>query len=282
MHQVPGSTLAPRGALLVVALVLVLAATACGGGDPSASAPTTRPPASTASTSAGAGTTVVRGAPRWDTVTTLKGTGATVTEPFTILKDSIQWRARWSCDGPGQLRITTDPPPRRPSPLVDGACPGKGEGFAIVSGDVRLKVEATGPWQVAVDQQVDTPLREPPFEGMATAPVLRQGTFYNIDKTAKGTAKIYQRADGARVLRLEGFEVTTNVDLFLWLSEAAAPKSSADASAPTAPHIVLGNLKSTVGDQNYVLPPEATPDKAKSLVVWCEPVHQAYGAASLS
>jgi hypothetical protein len=283
MHQVPGSTLARRGGLPVVALVLVLVAAACGGGASTAAPPSTVPPASTTSTSARGATTVVRGAPRWETVTTLKGTGATVTEPFTILADSIQWRARWSCDGPGQLRVTTDPPPRRPAPVIDEACPGKGERFAIVNGEVRLKVEAAGPWQIAVDQQVDSPLREPPFEGMASAPVLRQGTFYNIDKMAKGTARLYQRADGARVLRFEGFEVSTNIDLFVWLSEAASPKTTADAAAEGAPpHVVLGNLKSTLGDQNYVVPADVPTEKIKSIVIWCEPVRTVYGAATMA
>jgi len=222
---------------------------------------------------------VVRGGPRWETVTTLAGTGPAEPAEFKILADSIQWRARWTCDT-GQLRITTDPPPRRPAALVDSACPGKGEGFAVVSGDVRLKIEATGPWQVVVDQQVDTPLREPPFEGMATAPVLRQGNFYNIEKMAKGNARLYRRADGATVLRLEQLEVSTNVDLFVWLSEIPSPTTS--AAAVGGPHTVLGNLKSTVGDQNYVLPPTVSPDAVKSLVIWCEPVRAAYGAATLA
>ena len=278
MHQRSGSALARRGAASAVVVLLILAAAACGQGDSSASAPTTRSPGATPATGQ-PGTTVQRGAPRWDTVATLSGTGAADPPPFMILADSIQWRVRWSCDT-GQLRVVTDPPPRRPAPLVDGACPGKGEGFAIVTGEVHLKVEATGPWHLNVDQQIDTPLREPPFDGMATAPVLRQGTFYNIDKMAKGTARLYRRADGATVLRLEGFEVTTNVDLFVWLSEVPSPKSTTDAGA--APHIVLGNLKSTVGDQNYVLPSDLVLDKVKSIVIWCEPIRQAYGAAALA
>ena len=131
-----------------------------------------------------------------------------------------------------------------------------------------------------IDQQIDTPLREPPFEGMATAPVLRQGTFFPVEKEAKGSARLYQRADGARVLRLEEFEVTTNVDLFVWLSEAPSPKTSAEAVA--APHKVLGNLRSTLGDQNYVLPPDLPLEKIKSIVIWCEPIRIAYGAAVLA
>ncbi len=261
---------------LVVALVLVLLAAGCGGDGGGGSTPTTPAPASTAPPEAA--TTVVRGAPRWETVTTSKGIGPTEPPAFSILKDSIQWRARWACDT-GRLLITTDPPPRRGTPLVDAACPAKGEGFAIVSGDVRIKVDTPGSWDVIADQQVDTPLKEPPFEGMATAPVLRQGSLYPIEKDAKGTARVYKRADGANVLRLEGFEVTTNVDLFVWLSEAEAPKTSADAVA--APYVQLGNLKSTIGDQSYVLPADLPPERMKSLIIWCAPIRIAYGGAVL-
>lgn len=278
MHQGIGRALARRGAPFVVAVVVALGAAACGDGDGSAAPPTTPAPATTGPPADGPATTVERGAPRWETVVTLKGTGAAEPPGFEILADSIQWRARWKCET-GQLRVTTDPAPRRPAPLVDAACPGSGEGFAIVSGDVRLKIEAAGPWEVIVDQQIDTPLSEPPPEGAASATVLRQGTFYPMEKQAKGTARILTLADGTNVLRLEDFEVSTNVDLFLWLSEAAAPKTSADAVA--SPYVVLGNLKSTLGSQNYVLPPGITPERMGSLVVWCEPVRQAYGGASL-
>lgn len=264
---------------LAVAVLLVLVGAACGDDEGSGSTPTTPSPVTSAARSGQPATTVVRGAPRWETVTTLTGTGPLEPPPFSILKDSIQWRARWKCDT-GALTVTTDPPPRRAGPLVAGSCPGNGEGFAIVTGDVRLKIDAAGPWTVVVDQQIDTPLAEPPFEGMATAPVLRQGAFYNIEKSAKGTARLSKRADGATVLRLEDFDVTTNVDLFVWLSEAAAPKSSVDSVS--APHTVLGNLKSTLGNQNYVLPPSVLPEKVQSVIIWCEPVRQAYGAAALA
>ena len=277
MHNRIGTALSRRGGPLVIALVVVLAAAGCGAEDEGGSTATTRPPA--ASPSTGPTTIVERGAPRWETVTTLTGTGAFESPSFSILPGSIQWRARWKCDT-GRLRALTDPPPRRPAPLIDDACPGKGEDFAIVTGDVRLKIEADGPWEVIVDQQIDTPLSEPPPEGMATAPVLRQGSFYPMEKDAKGTARIFTQADGRNVLRFEKFEVSTNVDLFVWLSEADAPKTSADAEA--APYKVLGNLKSTLGDQNYVLPPDLPLEKMKSIVIWCAPVRQAYGGASLA
>lgn len=261
---------------LAFVLLFVVVAGACGGGDGPGSATTPGVPPSTRAAPASSAS---RGAPRWETVTRFSGTGPATPPAFSILEDSIQWRVRWTCDS-GRLQVTTDPPPRRPLPLVDSGCPGRGEGFAIVSGEITLDIKADGPWELVVDQQVDLPAREPPFEGMASAPVLRQGSFYSVDKAAKGTARLYRRADGATVLRLEDFEVTANVDLFLWLSEASEPKTSAEVIA--APYRVLGGLTSTVGDQNYVLPSDVALDKVRSLVIWCEPVRNAYGAAPLA
>lgn len=259
--------------------VAALAAGACGDGGVVGPPPSERRPSSTAATSDQPTTTVLRSAPRWESVTTLMGTGTATTEKFRILADSIQWRARWTCHT-GRLQIKTDPPPRRAKPLIDEACPGRGEGFSVVSGEVRLNIVADGPWELRIDQQVDTPLQEPPFEGMAAAPVLRQGAFYPVEKEAKGTARLYQRADGTLILRLEDLEVTNNVDLFVWVSEAASPHTSAEAVA--APHTVLGNLKATVGSQSYVLPADLPVANAKSIVIWCEPIAIAYGAAALS
>ncbi len=263
-----------RRVAALLALLPLLAA--CGSSDdvgPGA-AGTTLAPEVTTTTAA-----VERSAPRWDTLTTLSGSGATRTEPFEILPGAIQWRARWKCEA-GHLRVTTIPPPRRGVPLIDGACPGNKEGYSIVTGPVRLVVEATGPWELIVDQQVDFPLREPPLEGMDTAPVLGEGDFFNVEMEGKGTVRMYRLADGRHALRFEDFQVSNNTDLFLWLSESPNPRTSADAAG--TPHVILGNLRSTVGEQNYVLPADLPPERVKSLVIWCAPVSVAYIAAVLA
>lgn len=256
-----------------MALLLLLAA--CGSSDDvtSGGAGTTVAAAATSTTAP-----VERTAPRWETVITLAGTGATRTDPFEILAGAIQWRARWKCEA-GHLKVTTIPPPRRGTALIDGGCPGNEEGYSIVTGPVRLVVAATGPWELIVDQQVDFPLREPPLEGMDTAPVLGEGDFFNVEMEGKGKVRLYKLADGRHALRFEDFQVSNNTDLFLWLSESPNPRTSADAAG--TPHVILGNLRSTVGDQNYVLPPDLPPERVKSLVIWCAPIAVAYIAAVL-
>lgn len=275
-----GGRLAP--AVLVV--VLTVAGVACGAED----RPTTAP-GTTTTTAEDTTPTTARGqtsAPRWETVNTFTGTGDLTTPTFDILKGSIQWRARWKCET-GHLRVDSDPKrPRHPEPTVDSPCsvsadkPDKAVGYGIVDGKVKLMVQATSAWEITVDQQVDTPLLEPPLPGMDTGKVLGQGDFYDIEMKGKGTAKLYELPDGALALRFEDFEVSSNTDLFVWVSESPAPKTSKDAV--DAPYEELGNLKSTVGSENYVLPAGLTRDKVKSIVIWCAPVRIAYTAAVLA
>lgn len=259
---------------------------ACGGGDgTSSSSPATDPAPTTAG---GAPTTVKdspldgpRSAPRWETITTFTGTGNQQTAPFEVYSDAIQWRVRWSCTS-GTLAVTTSPPPppRRAQSMVDDNCEKPGEGYAIHTGTLRLNVKATGPWEMKVDQQLDRPLNEPALPGMDTAPVIARGDFYNLEMKGKGSATIYQLPDGTRALRFEGFEVSNNTDLFVRLSEAPMPQNSAETV--NTPFVEIGNLKSTVGTQNYVLPADLPIEKVRSVVIWCQPVSIAYLAAGLT
>ena len=266
----------PRRAHLLVVLLLVAVAAGCGSDSGTSTSDTTTAPDPSSTTSSTE--PVERSAPRWETVTTLSGNGATTTEPFDILDEAIQWRVRWSCQT-GSLRVATIPPPRRGEPMVENTCPEDGEGFSIVTGTVRLEIRAGGPWELKVDQQIDIPLREPPLEAMASAPVLAQGDFYNVEMEGKGTVRLYRLPDDRLALRFEDFQVSNNTDLFLWVSTAPEPRTSAEAVE--SDHIVIGNLRSTIGTQNYVLPADMTPERARSIVIWCQPVSVAYTAAAL-
>lgn len=273
-----------RATYAAVVACLALLAGACGGGDGTGdSAGGTPSPAgrATATTTPAAATTVAsRAAPRWETVTTLKGSGASGTAAFTIIDSAIQWRVRWTCDA-GTLTITSDPPPRKPRPIAEGACPDQGEGFGIHTGSIRLDVATAGPWTAVVDQQIDTPLVEEPLAGMGPETLAGAGQFSPVEMEGKGTAGLYELADGTRVVRFEDdFEVSTNTDLFVWISEAEAPRTSREAV--DSPFVELGNLKSTLGSQNYVVPAGVPTERIRSIVIWCAPVAIAYAAAPLT
>lgn len=221
----------------------------------------------------------IRSAPRWETVTTFSGDGAFASPRIEILSGAVQWRVRYTCSA-GALLVTTDPAPRRPGPMVDATCPQAGEGYSIVTGPVRIAVEASGPWTAVVDQQVETPLDEARLPGMVEGAVQAAGDFYRVEKDGRGTARLYRLGDGRRFLRLEGFETAQNTDLFVWLSEAVRPGTSREVT--DRPRIELGNLKSTLGNQNYEIP-ESVPDFAiRSIVIWCAPLAIAYTAADMA
>lgn len=268
-----------RRTVLALLLLLALVLAGCGGGAEDEAS--SRSPATTATIGAAPDTTVAgpRAAARWETVSTFNGSGTFQTPQFNILTNAIQWRVRVTCTT-GTLRITSDPPPRRSAPVVDTTCPKEDTGYSIVTGPVRMSVEATGTWKAVVDQQVDTPLNEPLLAGMTPDRVVASGSFYKLEVEGEGTVDLYRLADGRRILRFEDFKTAENTDLFVWLSEAAKPANSAEAVR--TPHVQITNLKSTVGTQNYEIPASIPTEKIRSVVIWCEPVAIAYAAAALS
>lgn len=223
------------------------------------------------------GVSTTRSAPRWESLENFAGrTAADFT--LSIATGAIQWRVNWECES-GSLEIKTTPSSRKPGPLASASCPAKGESYSILTGTVALHVEASGSWTATVDQQVETPLEEPPLPEMAGAPVEAEGSFYDIERTGGGAARIYRLSDGRRFLRLEGFTVSANTDLFVWLSETSRPTTSAETLA--SPRVVLGDLKSTAGSHNYEIPADLPTSRMGSIVIWCQPVAIAYSAAAL-
>ena len=273
-----------RARLLAAGLLFATLLIGCGdkAGDGATSAPTTA--ATSREAQPPCDEPEQQSAPRWETVTTLRGEGSLTTDAFSVLCHAIQWRARWTCPS-GHLKVESIPPPRRGEPVIDEGCDGtpvdkNPPGYSAKSGDVRLKVEASGPWEIVIDQQIDTPLKEPLLEGMAEGKILGEGEFYNMEMTGKGTARLYELPSGKHAIRFENFEVSNNTDLFVWLSESTNPKTSVDAV--NSPYREIGNLKSTLGDENFLVPDDLPAEKVQSIVIWCAPVRVAYTGAVLT
>jgi len=215
-----------------------------------------------------------RASARWERVIGFSGS-VSGTKPFTIDDDAIQWRARWRCES-GRLRLST-----ASRQLVAATCPADGAATDVRTGALELVAEASGPWRVVIEQQVDTPLHEPPLEAMSApgARVIASGGFYGLEREGRGEASLHRLAGGRLALRLDGFATSANTDLFVWLSTARRPRSTVEAAR--ARHVVLAPLKSTVGQQNYLIPRTVDADDIRSVVVWCVPVRIAYTAAPL-
>lgn len=252
-------------------LLLLVGAPAC--------APT-REPGPSGGSAAPAGPTAsvaapVKAAPRWVRVADLAGSGDQRTRSFEVGADLLQWRVTVNCgSGPVAVGLVG-----RPEPLIEGPCPGPVFGFSIEAGALALDVRAVGPWEAVIDQQVDHPLDEPPLAGMTDRNRRAAGAFSGVEQEGTGAAAVYELPGGGRALRLNPFFVTPDDDLFVWVTEAEVPRTSADALF--APHVQLAPLKATAGPQNYLLPPELPLERVRSIVIWCEPVRTAYAAAPL-
>ncbi|MEA2685597.1 MAG: hypothetical protein QOE93_792 [Actinomycetota bacterium] len=255
--------------------MLLVAGVGCGSDSPPAGESSPPGPESTASAGP-AGPAADKAAPRWEEVAAFKGTGDVRTTAFAIDAAALQWRVTVTCtDGTVGVALDGDE-----GPLAElDRCPGSTFGFSIRTGPATLAVDATGTWEVVVDQQLDTAVAEPALAGMVDAARVAHGDFYGIDQKGSGTAALYDLPGGGIALRFDPFLVTRNSDLFVWVSEAPAPRTSEEARR--TPHVQIDRLTATAGAQNYVLPETVDRERVRSVVVWCEPVQTAYAAASL-
>ncbi|HJV09073.1 MAG TPA: DM13 domain-containing protein [Acidimicrobiales bacterium] len=281
-----------RSTLAAAGLALALVAAACGGGDDSDAAGTqtvnTRPQ-STPTSGAGvnfdppppSAPTTKKSQPYWVPVTTVEGTGNTTSKAFTIDAGALQWRVAWHCESAPFSIVPVNAAGQEARRKVADAltCPSDGEGFAADKGGQTLKVTTNGPWKATIEQQVDTPLIEPAPATLASAKVLGTARIHDVDKDGEGTAKIYELANGTRVIRLEDFFVSINSDLELRLSELTDPTSTDEVAK--APFKVVAPLKATVGNMNYEVPKDVDVARYKSIVIWCEITRNAYAAASI-
>ena len=222
--------------------------------------------------------TVLRSQPWWQGVGSFRGVGTARTPAFTIRSDASQWRMRWSCKR-GRLLVRDS---ATSAPLIDATCSGRGITDATKSTAGGLYVTADGSWRIAVDQQVDVPLVEPPLAAMSApgARRLAAGVLYRIDQVGQGRLTVYRLADGGYALRLAGFYVTPNVDLQIRLSPLRAPHSTAEYLR--APSALAAPLDITTGSLNFLLARGVDPTRYRSVVIWCPLITSAYAAATLN
>ena len=112
------------------------------------------------------------------------------------------------------------------------------------------------------------------------AKVLAKGEFHNAEKAGKGTATVYQLADGKRVLRLSDFATDNGPDLHVRLIAADDAKDT--ASVAKAEFVEVAKLKGNKGAQNYELPEKVDLDKYRVVSIWCNRFSVNFAAAPLT
>ena len=108
---------------------------------------------------------------------------------------------------------------------------------------------------------------------------LASGQFHNGAHETKGTATVFQLADGKKTLRLTDFATSNGPDVRVYLVAASDAK---DNDAVTeAGFIDIGSLKGNIGDQNYDLPANTDLTKYRAVTIWCKRFSVNFGTAPL-
>ena len=110
----------------------------------------------------------------------------------------------------------------------------------------------------------------------------KSGMFRDADSfhRGEGSATVYRLADGSRVLRFEDFRVTNGPDLRVLLVAHPDPQGRSDVQ--NSANVELDRLKGNVGNQNYPIPPDVSPDDYESVVIYCRPFQVVFSVAPLS
>ena len=109
--------------------------------------------------------------------------------------------------------------------------------------------------------------------------VVAKGDFHNADKAGKGTATVYEVADGKRILRLSEFETDNGPDLHVRLIAADDAKDT--DSVKKAEFVELAKLKGNKGNQNYDVSKDVDLSKYKVVSIWCNRFSVNFAAAPL-
>ena len=110
--------------------------------------------------------------------------------------------------------------------------------------------------------------------------VITKGSFKGLAHETKGTAAIYQLADGKRTLRLTEFETSNGPDVHVYLTGGQVEKGS-DA-IQQAGFIDLGSMKGNRGDQNYNISADIDLNKYRNVTIWCARFNVNFGEAALT
>ena len=133
------------------------------------------------------------------------------------------------------------------------------------------------PERLVVNRKVDEAM--PTGPGGLSAQPLESGRFYSILHPTKGTATIYQMADGTHVLRFTNFSTSNGPDVHVYM--VAADDAKDVATVEKAGFVDLGVIKGNIGDQNYQLGGDLDLAKYRAVSIWCKRFSVNFGAAAL-
>ena len=144
-----------------------------------------------------------------------------------------------------------------------------------------LIVAGVGAWyafrpeRLVIDQKVNEQFPT----ASAASNKLASGQFHNGAHETRGTATVFQLADGKKTLRLTDFATSNGPDVHVYL--VAADDATDNDTVTKAGFIDIGSLKGNIGDQNYDLPANADLTKYRAVTIWCKRFSVNFGTAPL-
>jgi hypothetical protein len=131
------------------------------------------------------------------------------------------------------------------------------------------------PERLVIDQKVNEQF---PTASAASNKVA-SGQFHSGAHETKGTATVFQLADGKKTLRLTDFATSNGPDVHVYL--VASDDAKDNDTVTRAGFIDVGSLKGNIGDQNYDLPANADLTKYRTVAIWCKRFSVNFGTAPL-
>lgn len=131
------------------------------------------------------------------------------------------------------------------------------------------------PERLVIDQKVNEQFPT----ASAASNKLASGQFHSGAHETKGTATVFQLADGKKTLRLTDFATSNGPDVHVYL--VAADDAKDNDAVTKAGFIDIGSLKGNIGDQNYDLPANADLTKYRAVTIWCKRFSVNFGTAPL-
>lgn len=131
------------------------------------------------------------------------------------------------------------------------------------------------PERLVIDQKVNEQFPT----ASAASNKLASGQFHSGAHETKGTATVFQLADGKKTLRLTDFATSNGPDVHVYL--VAAQDAKDNDAVTKAGFLDLGSIKGNIGDQNYELPADADLAKYRAVTIWCKRFSVNFGTAPL-
>ena len=147
---------------------------------------------------------------------------------------------------------------------------------------LAFAIFAVGAWyafrpeRLFINQKVNEQF---PTASAAMTNKLASGQFRSGAHETRGTATVFQLADGKKTLRLTDFATSNGPDVHVYLVAAGDAKDN--DTVTQAGFIDIGTLKGNIGDQNYDLPADADLAKYRSVTIWCKRFSVNFGTAPL-